>query len=49
LPHFHARYNEFKAQIGIEDLKIIDGELPPRVSGLVIERASQHKSELMQN
>jgi hypothetical protein len=49
VPHFHARYNEFKAQVGIEELKIIEGELPPRVSGLIVEWASQHKIELMQN
>ena len=49
LPHFHTRYNEFKAQIDIEDLKIIEGELPARVFGLIVEWASQHKTELMQN
>jgi len=27
-PHFHARYAEFIAQIGIEDLGIIEGSPP---------------------
>ncbi len=48
-PHFHAIYNEYEALIAIEDLKIIEGNLPPRVYGLVAEWALQHRSELMQN
>jgi hypothetical protein len=27
LPHFHVRYNEYKALISIEELKIIEGVL----------------------
>lgn len=45
-PHFHAEYGEFKAQIDIQGLVVIQGELPPRVLGMVIEWASQHQSEL---
>jgi hypothetical protein len=48
-PHFHARYEQFKAAIDINSLKVLEGRLPPRVLGLVVEWASQHKKELMIN
>ena len=48
-PHFHARYGRHKAVIEIESLRILDGSLPPRALGLVVEWASQHVDELMKN
>jgi len=48
-PHFHVRYNDFRAIISIIDLKIMDGYLPPRVLGLVIEWAGLYKNELLEN
>ncbi|MCL2440212.1 MAG: DUF4160 domain-containing protein [Treponema sp.] len=48
-PHFHVRYNDYRAIISINDLLLIQGELPPRVLGLVIEWAGLHKKELMEN
>lgn len=48
-PHFHARYGEFKAQIVIESLVVKEGFLPARVLGLVVEWASMHKPELLEN
>lgn len=48
-PHFHAKYNEFKASIRIKDLAVLNGSLPPKALGLVIEWASLHKDELLQN
>jgi len=48
-PHFHARYGEFKAAIKIEDFSVLEGKLPPRALGLVIEWASLHKDELLQD
>ena len=48
-PHFHARYGQHKAAIEIESLRILDGSLPPRALGLVVEWASQHLDELMKN
>jgi len=36
-PHFHARYGEHQAIIALESLRVIDGALPPRVLGLVLE------------
>lgn len=48
-PHFHVRYEGFRAVIGIESLELRDGQLPPRVHGLVIEWAEMHQSELLRN
>jgi hypothetical protein len=48
-PHFHAKYNEFKASIRISDLALMNGSLPPKALGLVVEWASLHRSELLQN
>ena len=46
-PHFHVRYGEYKASVEIDSLTILNGKLPPRVYGLVIEWASMHKDELI--
>jgi len=48
-PHFHVKYNEFRACINIKTLGIVDGKLPPRVLGLVSEWAELHKGELSNN
>ena len=48
-PHFHARYENEKAIIDINGLKIREGSLPPRVLGLVIEWATIHKEELYED
>ena len=48
-PHFHAFYGEYSAQISISDFSIIEGYLPSRVLGLVVEWASIHKNELNEN
>jgi len=46
-PHFHARYGDFNAIIKIESFAVLDGHLPPRALGLVIEWAEIHKNELL--
>lgn len=48
-PHFHARYGEYKVEITIETLSVIAGRLPPRALGLVMEWATLHRSELMED
>ena len=48
-PHFHAIYGEFKAQISINDFRIISGRLPPKALSLTIEWASLHQKELRLN
>jgi hypothetical protein len=45
-PHFHARYSEFEAIISIKDFSVLEGDIPSRALGLVIEWASLHKAEL---
>ena len=42
-PHFHARYGEQRAIIGIDSLTVLGGRLSPRVLGLVMEWASLHQ------
>ena len=41
-PHFHVRYGDKKALIGIQSLTLLQGRLSPRVFGLVMEWASLH-------
>jgi len=48
-PHFHAVYNEYVAQFSIKPLEMMEGKLPPRIRGLVIERASFHQKALTDN
>ena len=48
-PHFHARYGSDKAAIEITSLRVLEGRLPSRALGLVVEWASQHQEELMMN
>lgn len=48
-PHFHARYGKEKVAIEIHSLRILEGYIPPRALGIVIEWASQHKDELLNN
>jgi len=48
-PHFHAIYGEYDARFDIQTLSMFGGELPPRARGLVVEWATQHQEELMQN
>lgn len=47
--HFHVKYNEHRASVSIDNFAVIDGYLPPRVLGLVIEWAEIHKNELSDN
>jgi len=46
-PHFHASYGEEEALIEIRTLAVFAGQLSPRVLGLVIEWATLHQQELM--
>ena len=41
-PHFHVRYAEQKALVGIESLTLLRGRLSPRVFGMVMEWAALH-------
>ena len=48
-PHFHAQYGAYKAIISILDLKLIEGELPRRALGLILDWAELHQKELLDN
>ena len=48
-PHFHVEYNEYKASIDIASFGVVEGRLPAKVLGLVVEWAEDHQDELMQN
>ncbi len=48
-PHFHALYGEFEILVNIKTLKIINGTMPRRASVLVLEWASLHREELMED
>jgi len=48
-PHFHAYYGGHAAQIGIETLDILQGQLPRRALALVVEWALVHRPELRDN
>lgn len=48
-PHFHVRYADQKAVVSIETLNIKEGQLSPRVLGLVMEWASMHRIQLTEN
>jgi len=48
-PRFHAFYGEDQALIDIRNLAVFAGWLPPRALGLVIEWATLHQQELLDN
>ena len=45
-PHFHAIYAGSEALIGIDPVRIIEGNLPRRATSLVIEWAGVYQEEL---
>jgi len=47
--HFHVRYGEYKAILAIDAPVIVEGHLPPRALGLVIEWATLHRKELRED
>ena len=48
-PHFHAQYSENECLISIGDLSVILGKIPNRALGMVIEWATIHQEELLEN
>jgi len=48
-PHFHARYAEHEAVIGLETLEVEAGHLPRRLLDLVLEWVAEHRGELWDN
>ena len=48
-PHFHAIYNDLEGVFELSTLEMLEGNLPARVKGLVVEWASLHKQDLIDN
>jgi len=48
-PHFHALYAKYEAIIDIRTLEIIKGTMPRRALALVLEWASAHRVELLED
>jgi len=46
-PHFHAKYAEFEASIGIDDGEVLAGELPRKQLRLVQAWLELHRDELV--
>ena len=47
-PHFHVRYNEYRAIVEIEN-EIVTGEMPNRALKFVFEWLNLHRKEMMDN
>ena len=48
-PHFHAIYQEDTAEYDINTFAVLRGSLPSRAHALVLEWASLHREELLED
>jgi hypothetical protein len=48
-PHFHVRYGDQRALVAIDSLTVLEGKLKPRTLGLVVEWASRHQANLLED
>lgn len=48
-PHFHAIYQDDTAEYNILTLEVIRGKIPNRAHSLVLEWASMHRNELLED
>ena len=48
-PHFHAMYAEYEIVVNIKTLEILRGKMPRRALALVLEWASEHRDELLED
>ena len=48
-PHFYALYAEYEVLIDIRTLEVVRGKMPRRALALVLEWASQHRTELLED
>ena len=46
-PHFHAYYGDESAEIDINRLTLLAGQMPPRAQAMVLEWAALHQTELL--
>lgn len=47
IAHFHATYGDSEIVVGLNPLRVIQGDAPGRVRDLVLEWAGQHYVELL--
>jgi len=48
-PHFHAYCGGQSASISIDTLEVLNGRVPRRALTLILEWASEHRTELREN
>ena len=48
-PHFHARYGDQKGVFFIDPVYMSEGNLSPRAQALIVEWATIHKHNLLEN
>ena len=48
-PHFHVKYGYNEAQIGIEPISVLHGQLTRRALSMVYEWAALHQVELLED
>ncbi|MBX7244587.1 MAG: DUF4160 domain-containing protein [Candidatus Sumerlaeaceae bacterium] len=46
-PHFHARYGNDAITYRLDLMTVMEGSLPPRAMGMVVEWAQAHRDELL--
>jgi len=46
--HFHAYYGDSEVVIQISPSGVIQGKLPPRILGMVMEWAAMHEADLLE-
>ncbi len=47
-PHFHVIYGEYIGILTINEIKMIEGDLPPKALALASEWAQKYQRELLQ-
>ena len=48
-PHFHAGYGSSEVIVSINDIEVIEGELPNKQQKMLLGWAALHQEELMEN
>ena len=48
-PHFHALYGESEVLVSIEELEVLEGEMPSKQLKMLLGWAAFHQEELREN
>jgi hypothetical protein len=46
-PHLHAKYQEFRAVLALDNIEVLAGQFPPRQQRLLLGWAELHQEELL--